>query len=415
MTCKVAPCMPWKLFRGSPTASSGAGSATVEPPPSPRELCRALSDAISCVVALQAAPQAHGGVCPATAASEEVQRRLAAVRARLEQASSPQPLPATAVATAAGVPPPPASAPAGEEQQEGRELVAALLAADVPALLVACLGQLGFEGQKDVMRLFSALLRLTLPLGADEALIEYIQTHPKITQLLLDGSGHHGVFAHCAQMLRACTRYPQLVATVLQDGACRRLIDLARHDSFDISSEAFASLRELLLAQREVSASYLVANFGEFFADYHTLLQSETDYVVRRQALRLLGDVLLDRAFMEVMLVYVTNEHFLQIHMNLLRDDSKSIQFDAFHVFKIFVANPKKPPRVHSILYRNRDRLLKLLATITSKAADETVVAEDLRVVVTVIAALEAPPRLLGAAAGAGGKVPSHVPVASWA
>jgi hypothetical protein len=32
--------------------------------------------------------------------------------------------------------------------------------------------------------------------------------------------------------------------------------------------------------------------------------------------------------------------------MNALRDRSRSIQFEAFHIFKIFAANPNKHPEV---------------------------------------------------------------------
>jgi calcium binding protein 39 len=39
--------------------------------------------------------------------------------------------------------------------------------------------------------------------------------------------------------------------------------------------------------------------------------------------------------------------------MNLLKDDSRNIQFEAFHVFKVFVANPHKPEAIAEILQRN--------------------------------------------------------------
>jgi Mo25-like len=51
----------------------------------------------------------------------------------------------------------------------------------------------------------------------------------------------------------------------------------------------------------------------------------------------------------------------LKMMMNLLRDKSRNIQFEAFHVFKVFVANPKKPPQIESILRRNKDKLLAFL------------------------------------------------------
>jgi calcium binding protein 39 len=48
--------------------------------------------------------------------------------------------------------------------------------------------------------------------------------------------------------------------------------------------------------------------------------------------------------------------------MNLLRDKSKSIQFEAFHVFKVFVANPNKPHVILDILLRNKGRLVPFLS-----------------------------------------------------
>jgi calcium binding protein 39 len=77
---------------------------------------------------------------------------------------------------------------------------------------------------------------------------------------------------------------------------------------------------------------------------------------------------------------YIANEGNLKMMMNLLRDKSKNIQFEAFHVFKVgrpclpkrslsfihmflqvFVANPKKPPQIEAILRRNKEKLLVFL------------------------------------------------------
>ena len=37
------------------------------------------------------------------------------------------------------------------------------------------------------------------------------------------------------------------------------------------------------------------------------------------------------------------------------------MQFEAFHVFKVFVANPRKPDDVKQILVANRDKLIAYL------------------------------------------------------
>ena len=57
--------------------------------------------------------------------------------------------------------------------------------------------------------------------------------------------------------------------------------------------------------------------------------------------------------------------------MSLLRDASASIQFEAFHVFKIFVANPRKEPSVHELLVRNRERLLTFLDAFLVQRDDD--------------------------------------------
>lgn len=54
--------------------------------------------------------------------------------------------------------------------------------------------------------------------------------------------------------------------------------------------------------------------------------------------LQLLGELLLDRHNFTVMTRYISNEKNLKLMMNMLREKSKNIQFEAFHVFKVCIA-----------------------------------------------------------------------------
>lgn len=99
---------------------------------------------------------------------------------------------------------------------------------------------------------------------------------------------------------------------------------------------------------------------AQFFT-FFTLLINSQNYVTKRQSLKLLGEILLDRANFTVMTRYIASESNLKLMMNLLRDKSKNIQFEAFHVFKVFVANPKKPAQIETILRRNKEKLLAFL------------------------------------------------------
>lgn len=273
------------------------------------------------------------------------------------------------------------------ESSETDALLKEFIHADLPARMLEVILDLDFEARKDVMRLFGALLRLGTP-----PVVEYVCCHPQILQMLLDGCGNPEVALHNNMMLRSCARDPKLLATLLEEGFTFGLMKLAHHETFFISSDAFSSLRELLLTHKAISSQYLEAYFHEFFSKFNELLQVD-DYVTKRQALRLLGEILLDRSFMKVMLAYVGNEQYLQIHMNLLREDSKVLQVDAFHVFKIFAANPKKPQRVHQILFRNRDRLIKLIDTFKPSNDNDKSFMDDRVAVVNALKGLEAPRR----------------------
>jgi len=235
-----------------------------------------------------------------------------------------------------------------------------------------------------MMRLFHKMVQV----GA-EAVFDHVRSHKSMLQLLLDGCANAEVALHCHMMLRSCTLHSELVVCMLEAGFATELLKLAQHQNFDISADAFSSLRALLLTHKPEAAAHLEAHFNEFFVPYNELLHTD-DYVTKRQGLRLLGEILLDRKYKKVMHLYVGEEQFLQASMNLLRDNSKAIRADAFHVFKVFAAVPNKQPRVRQILLRNRERLVKLLESL-GKGNEETF-QQDQRAVIHALWGLEAEP-----------------------
>lgn len=72
-----------------------------------------------------------------------------------------------------------------------------------------------------------------------------------------------------------------------------------------------------------------------FFSKYNTMLIQSESYVTKRQSIKLLGEILLDRANYNVMTQYVDSGDHLKIIMRLLRDDRKMINYEGFHVFKV--------------------------------------------------------------------------------
>lgn len=113
----------------------------------------------------------------------------------------------------------------------------------------------------------------------------------------------------------------------------------------------------------------------QIFTEYEKLLHSE-NYVTKRQSLKvgsslfklnfmfkthcvgtccckhtcvfplhvfqLLGELLLDRHNFTVMTKYISKAENLKLMMNMLRDKSRNIQFEAFHVFKVSMQKTKQ-------------------------------------------------------------------------
>ena len=103
--------------------------------------------------------------------------------------------------------------------------------------------------------------------------------------------------------------------------------------NFDVASDAFELLKVLLVGHCALSARFIQDNYTTFVGHYNQLLQSD-NYVTRRESLRLLGELLLERENFGTMMKYISDHENLKILMMLLRSKKTRIQLEAFHVFK---------------------------------------------------------------------------------
>jgi len=171
-------------------------------------------------------------------------------------------------------------------------------------------------------------------------------------------------------MLRECVRYEALAKILLQSEQFYDFFKYVEVSTFDIASDAFATFKDLLTRHKMLSAEFLEANYDRMFENYQKLLHSD-NYVTRRQSLKLLGELLLDRHNFSVMTKYISSPDNLKLMMNLLKEKARNIQFEAFHVFKVFVANPNKPKPILDILIRNRDKLIDFLSNFHNDRSDD--------------------------------------------
>uniref|UniRef100_A0A8C4RVW8 Calcium binding protein 39-like n=1 Tax=Erpetoichthys calabaricus TaxID=27687 RepID=A0A8C4RVW8_ERPCA len=218
--------------------------------------------------------------------------------------------------------------------------------------LVDDLQVIDFEGKKDVCQIFNNILRRQI--GTRSPTVEYICSHQQILFKLLKGYETPQVALNCGIMLRECIRHEPLAKIILHSEQFHDFFNYVEMSTFDIASDAFATFK--------VRPSV--------FSDYEKLLHSE-NYVTKRQSLKLLGELLLDRHNFTIMTKYISKPENLKLMMNLLRDKSPNIQFEAFHVFKVFVANPNKTQPIVDILLKNQSKLIEFLSNFQKDRTDD--------------------------------------------
>lgn len=239
---------------------------------------------------------------------------------------------------------------------------------NLPKLAVRALPALEFEARKDTAQLLGAIIRLDC--NGNMPGVKYVQKNPDLLDLLFDGYGDPEVALNCGSILRDCIRNESIAKMVLEGPNFVQFFTYVEVANFEVASDAFTTFKDLLTRHKALLANFTLQHYAKLFAGYTSLLESE-NYVTRRQSLKLLGEILLDPTNARTMMMYVSDQDNLKLMMVLLKDPSKSIQFEAFHVFKVFVANPNKTKGIIDILAGNRDKLLRYLRDFHNDTNDE--------------------------------------------
>lgn len=249
---------------------------------------------------------------------------------------------------------------------------------DLFEILVQEIEKFPFEARKDGVIIFNSLLRRQIPPNRQIVAENLRDNRANLMRELLNSYDRPERTLHYGLMLRECIKFEYLAEIVLNLAEFEKLFDYIQLPTFDVSSDAFATFKDLLTRHKNLVTNFLINNYELIFKRLNGLLTSE-NYVTRRQSLKLLGEILHDRRNYEVMLKYVSEVENLKLLMCQLRDKSEKIQFEAFQVFKIFIANPNKPKPIYDILCKNRDKILHFLEnfSVQGKQMDDRNFNED--------------------------------------
>ncbi|KAF2835718.1 Mo25-like protein [Patellaria atrata CBS 101060] len=277
------------------------------------------------------------------------------------------------------------------------QLIQLLLQEDLLLSLANTIHKLPFESRKDTQVIIATALRFkTNSSTADEpfALNTIISQRPQLIVTLCNGYDRRESAMPCGGVLREALKYDAVAALILYDepsaggppnlsrelntsapakgdGVFWKFFDWIDKSAFEVSADAFNTFREILTRHKQLIATFLEVNFDLFFQKYNRILVQSDSYVTKRQSIKLLGEILLDRANYNIMTAYVASGEHLKIIMKLLLDERKMINYEGFHVFKVFVANPNKTVSVQRMLINNRERLLKFLPGFLSDRKED--------------------------------------------
>ncbi|GAB2279834.1 hypothetical protein Dimus_014473 [Dionaea muscipula] len=258
------------------------------------------------------------------------------------------------------------------------QLMQEFFKANTLRLLVTNLPKLDLEARKDAAQVVANMQRQQV----QSRLIacDYLESNLDLVDILVSGYENPDIALHYGSMLRDCIRHQSIAKYVLENHL-KKFFDYTQLPNFDLSSDAAATFKELLTRHKSTVAEFLSKNYDWFFEEFNKKLLESTNYITRRQAVKLLGDILLDRSNTVVMMRYVSSKDNLRILMNLLRESSKSIQIEAFHVFKLFAANQHKPHDIASVLVANQSKLLRFLGNFKLDKEDEQFEADKAQVI----------------------------------
>jgi len=237
-------------------------------------------------------------------------------------------------------------------------------------------GKLPSDSRKEVVTIFQKLLKQP---PVVEHLEEPSARDPEdgpVLSLLVENCANPTLSMSCNLILLECIRYEPLAKAALQLNRFLPMFGLIQDANFDVATNSFGTFKELLTKHKGIAAAFLDSNYDVVFGKYRDLLVS-ANYVTKRTSLKLLGELLLDRANFHVMTKYISQSSNLKLMMTLLRDPSKNIQFEAFHVFKVFVANPKKPQPVLDILVKNKQLLITYLTDFHNDRSEDDQFVEE--------------------------------------
>lgn len=254
------------------------------------------------------------------------------------------------------------------------QLAQELYASDCLYHLTQNLRKLDFDLRKDVVILFLTLLRRKI--GNDLPTVDYlVHQKPEVLIMLMKSPEHLDVALVCGQILRDCARFEVINRFIIYHPLFWNLFKYAQIPIFEIATDVFVTLQQILTTHRKLVSEFLGKNCEQITSNINHLMKSE-NYVTKRQSVRLLSELVMQKLNHMFLMYYFDDTTSLKVVMLLLSDKLKNVQMEGFHIFKFFVAKPKKSQKVLDILIKNKENFTQFFNNFDVGGTGTSVVEE---------------------------------------
>ena len=194
------------------------------------------------------------------------------------------------------------------------ELYYSIYQSDLFFSLLFSFSNLDFEARKDVAMIYC----ICLSRSSDNKLptVDYLLTKPKFISLLLKSSeacitkpGGSDVFLTISGMILETIKQEQLCRIILKDPQIWKYFDFTRLGSFEISTSSLQILSELFTVHPKLVATEYFNSEENMtrFIDKINKLMAHGNYVTKRQSVKLLATLILNRINNQLMTTYINS------------------------------------------------------------------------------------------------------------
>ncbi|AOW27450.1 calcium binding protein 39 [Candida albicans P57072] len=255
------------------------------------------------------------------------------------------------------------------------QLAQEIYSTDCLYYLVVNLRKLDFDSRKDVVILFSTLLRRTM--ANKSPTVDYlVHSKPEIITMLIKGPENLEIGLICGQILRDCIKFEVINRFVLYSPSFYNFFKYVQIPTFEIATDAMMTLHELLTTHRKLVSEFLGNNYDVFITAINKLITSK-NYVTKRQSVKLLNELVSQRSNQQFLSKFFDDANNLKLTMLLLSDKSKNLQLEGFHTLKFFVANPKRSQKVTDILIKNKANFIEFFKTFDIASFHDSNIIEE--------------------------------------